>query len=79
MKADVGIDIDVRRCIGSGQCVLIAPDIFTQSPVEGTVRLLIGPPLPRHRLRTVEEAVAQCPVGALNTWLKTDRDGSEQS
>ena len=52
------------RCLGSGQCTLLAPDVFGQNPVDGTVRLL-AERAPGDRLTEVAEAVARCPVGAL--------------
>lgn len=55
---------DVGRCLGSGQCVLIAPDTFAQRPSDGTVVVLAPEPSPE-RLADVTESVAQCPVGAL--------------
>ncbi|MEV5278027.1 ferredoxin [Streptomyces sp. NPDC051994] len=57
----IGIDQDV--CIGAGQCVLTAPDVFTQND-DGFSELLAGredgagSPL-------VREAARACPVQAI--------------
>ncbi|WP_030020443.1 ferredoxin [Streptomyces monomycini] len=57
------IDIDTSVCIGSGQCVLTAPGVFTQDD-EGFSALLpgredgAGDPL-------VREAARACPVQAI--------------
>lgn len=58
------VTADPHRCLGSGQCVLLAPEVFTQSPADGTVRVLVDRPQAQ-RLAAVAEAVAQCPVQAL--------------
>jgi ferredoxin len=55
---------DRGRCLGSGQCVLIAPDTFAQRPSDGTVIVLAPQPTP-DQLADVAEAVEQCPVHAL--------------
>ncbi|MEU7637324.1 MULTISPECIES: ferredoxin [unclassified Streptomyces] len=57
------ITIDANRCIGSGQCALTAPSVFTQDD-DGFSALLPGredgggDPL-------VREAVRACPVQAI--------------
>ncbi|RSO30987.1 ferredoxin [Streptomyces sp. WAC 06725] len=57
------IDIDTSVCIGSGQCVLTAPGVFTQDD-DGFSTLLpgredgTGDPL-------VREAARACPVQAI--------------
>ncbi|KOG64579.1 ferredoxin [Streptomyces griseoflavus] len=57
------IDIDTSVCIGSGQCVLTAPGVFTQDD-DGFSALLpgredgAGDPL-------VREAARACPVQAI--------------
>ncbi|MFI5619831.1 ferredoxin [Streptomyces sp. NPDC051567] len=57
------IDIDTGVCIGAGQCVLTAPEVFTQDD-DGFSMLLpgredgAGSPL-------VREAARACPVSAI--------------
>ncbi|AJE39272.1 MULTISPECIES: ferredoxin [Streptomyces] len=59
----LAISIDKDVCIGSGQCALTAPDVFTQDD-DGYSELLPGKedgggdPL-------VREAARACPVGAI--------------
>ncbi len=56
---DVGIDRD--RCIGAGQCVLAAPDLFDQDEDDGLVVLLDPSPDPAHEA-AAREAAAACPA-----------------
>ncbi|MET9915973.1 ferredoxin [Streptomyces sp. NPDC059605] len=57
------IAIDRDRCIGAGQCVLTAPEVFTQDD-DGFSELL-----PDHEAALegplVKEAVRACPVQAI--------------
>ncbi|MFE0732315.1 ferredoxin [Streptomyces antibioticus] len=57
------IDIDHHTCIGSGQCALTAPGVFTQDD-DGYSALLPGAAerAPRER---VTEAALSCPVQAI--------------
>lgn len=43
MSGVTGIEVDVDRCVGGGQCVLAAPDLFDQDDLDGTVILLRQP------------------------------------
>lgn len=56
---------DLELCIGAGVCVLTAPEVFDQSPDDGSVRLRV------ERVREedaaiVREAVDRCPSAALS-------------
>ncbi len=53
------VQVDAERCIGAGQCVLIAPEVFDQSD-EGTVTVLTQSP-DESILGVVREAVRACP------------------
>jgi ferredoxin len=55
---------DKDTCIGSGQCVLTAPDIF-DSDDDGLVDVLQPEPDPAHEA-AVREAVTLCPSRALS-------------
>jgi ferredoxin len=55
---------DKHTCIGSGQCVLTAPDVF-DSDDDGLVDVLDSEPDPAHE-PSVREAVALCPSRALS-------------
>jgi ferredoxin len=57
------IEADRDVCVGAGNCVLTAPDIFDQDD-EGLVTLLEPDP-PAERDGEVEQAVRMCPSGAL--------------
>ncbi|GLW11249.1 ferredoxin [Microtetraspora sp. NBRC 13810] len=58
------IDIDEPACIGSGQCVLIAPEVFGQRDEDGTVVLLRPEPGAESR-EAVHEAAGVCPARAI--------------
>lgn len=57
------IEVDVDRCVGGGQCVLSAPDLFDQNEDDGTVILLDQP------LASQEDEARQasrvCPAAAI--------------
>ncbi|GGX87962.1 ferredoxin [Streptomyces minutiscleroticus] len=57
------IDIDKDRCIGAGQCVLTAPDVFTQDD-DGLSGLLPGAEGGADGA-LAREAARSCPVGAI--------------
>jgi ferredoxin len=59
------INADRDVCIGSGNCVLTAPEVFDQAD-DGLVDLLDPDPAPGLR-QSVRDAVARCPSGALTT------------
>lgn len=52
-------------CVGAGQCVLAAPDVFDQDDDEGLVLLLQEQP-GEDRREAVEEAAETCPSGAVH-------------
>jgi ferredoxin len=58
------IHIDPDKCVGSGNCVLTASEVFDQAD-DGTVELLNADPPAAHH-RSVREAAALCPVGAIS-------------
>jgi ferredoxin len=55
---------DREVCIGSGNCVLAAPQVFDQDDEVGLVVLLTPEISPEHA-GAVRDAVAHCPSGAL--------------
>lgn len=57
------VEVDVSRCIGSGQCVLLAPEIFDQED-DGTVVLLDESPAPGYQ-DGVRESALMCPAAAV--------------
>jgi ferredoxin len=60
----MNVGIDEEKCVGSGQCVLAAPDVFDQRDSDGIVALLQDTP-PESRLANVREAATLCPAGAI--------------
>jgi ferredoxin len=58
------IEADQDRCIGSGQCVMAASDVFDQREDDGIV-IVLDPAPSAERQAAVREAVAACPSGAL--------------
>jgi len=59
------VRIDKTRCIGSGQCVLAAPDVFDQSDDDGLGIVMIADP-PAGLLPGVRDAVERCPAGVVS-------------
>lgn len=56
--------IDEDKCVGAGQCVLSAADVFDQRDEDGIVVLLDDHP-PHSSLAQVKEAAARCPALAI--------------
>jgi ferredoxin len=57
--------IDQDRCIGAGQCVLSAPDVFDQRDEDGIVVLLKENP-PEELHEDVRQAARVCPALAIH-------------
>jgi ferredoxin len=55
------VEVDSDRCIGSGQCVVLAPEVFDQDEDDGTVVVLVEEIAPDHD-GDVREAAASCPA-----------------
>jgi ferredoxin len=58
------IVIDHDRCLGTGQCVLAAGEVFDQDEQDGHAVLLIQNPGP-HLAESVREARDACPLSAI--------------
>lgn len=58
------VTVDKEKCIGSGQCVLAAPDVFDQQEDDGIV-VLLNPNPPADRAEDVKQAAAVCPALAI--------------
>jgi ferredoxin len=52
------------RCIGAGQCVLHAPQLFDQSDEDGTVVVLDESPAPADEAAAIA-ALGACPSGTI--------------
>ena len=58
------VGVDPGRCVGAGQCVWVAPQVFDQRESDGIVVLLQAePPADLHDF--VREAAAVCPAAAI--------------
>ncbi|WAS94622.1 ferredoxin [Nannocystis punicea] len=57
------IIVDVEKCCGAGQCVLLAPKVFDQRD-DGIVVLLDESPAPELH-KAVREAACVCPGAAI--------------
>jgi ferredoxin len=58
------VELDVPKCVASGQCVMAAPDVFDQREDDGVAILLEERP-GEELLDDVREAVAVCPAAAI--------------
>ncbi|PZF83328.1 ferredoxin [Jiangella anatolica] len=58
------IVVDEEKCVGGGQCVLAAPDVFDQDDDTGTVLLLDADP-PAGQDAAVRQAARLCPAVAI--------------
>jgi ferredoxin len=58
------VSVDQDRCIGSGQCVLLAPEVFDQRDEDGIV-VLSDPSPPAELDDAVNEAAQVCPSLAI--------------
>lgn len=59
------VTVDQEVCVGAGQCVLTADDVFDQGDEDGVVVLLDADP-PAERLADVRHAAAACPALAIS-------------
>ncbi|MDT7846734.1 ferredoxin [Streptomyces justiciae] len=57
------VELEADKCVASGQCVLVAMDVFDQDD-DGIAILLEERPGPE-LLADVKEAVAVCPAAAI--------------
>lgn len=58
------IEVDQDACVGSGQCVLTAPDVFDQRDEDAIVELLDAAPA-AGQWPAVRNAAAGCPAAAI--------------
>jgi len=56
--------IDRGKCVGAGQCVRVAPDVFDQDENDGLVVLIDAQPGAQAAL-SVEKAAQLCPAQAI--------------
>ncbi|WP_241385512.1 ferredoxin [Rhodococcus sp. CH91] len=58
------VTVDTQKCIGSGMCVLHAPEVFDQRDGDGVVMLLIENPASELD-SSVRESADACPATAI--------------
>lgn len=58
------VHIDKHKCVASGQCVLVAPDVFDQRDEDGIAVLLDASPT-SDKAEKLQEAVIVCPAAAI--------------
>lgn len=58
------VSIDQDRCVGAGQCVLVAPDVYDQRDEDGVAFLLTEEPEETQHA-AVEESAKVCPAAAI--------------
>jgi ferredoxin len=58
------VEVDEDSCIGAGNCVFAAPEVFDQRPEDGIVILLQRTP-PAHQREAVRKAAQLCPSRAI--------------
>ncbi|WP_327372130.1 ferredoxin [Streptomyces sp. NBC_01217] len=58
------VEVDVPKCVASGQCVMIAPDVFDQREDDGLVILLDDRPASEFHADVRESSVV-CPAAAI--------------
>lgn len=58
------IKVHADRCVGAGQCVLVAGRYFDQDDDEGLV-VLLEETVAEDDRSVIEDAVFQCPAGAI--------------
>lgn len=60
------LHVDQERCIGAGECILLAPEVFGLNEESGKAELLnADEAVSSELLEDIEEAVEYCPVGAI--------------
>lgn len=60
----IRVEVDEDLCVGGGQCVMAAPDIFDQRDDDGVVILLEVNP-PEGRIEATRRAELLCPAAAI--------------
>ena len=64
MAGRLKVIVDRARCVGSGECVFTAPDIFDQDEDDGIVVLMTDTP-EEALWEAARRAARQCPANAI--------------
>jgi ferredoxin len=60
----VKVSVDQDKCIASGQCVMVAGDVFDQRDEDG-IAVLLDPEPPAEQAADVRHAATVCPALAI--------------
>lgn len=63
-RTTMRVAVEQPKCVASGQCVLLSPEVFDQDD-NGVVELLDASPGPEHH-DDVRESAAVCPAAAIH-------------
>jgi ferredoxin len=58
------IEADQEKCVGAGQCVMAAPELFDQRESDGIVEVLVPDPSAAQEVEA-REAELTCPAAAI--------------
>ncbi|GAA1459834.1 ferredoxin [Williamsia maris] len=58
------VTLDQDKCVGSGQCITAAPEVFDQRDDDG-ISFVVDPDPPATSIPEVEQAAAVCPALAI--------------
>jgi ferredoxin len=61
----VNVSVDLDKCIGAGQCVFSAPEVFDQDDDSGIAFVLEVSPAPEHHA-AARLALQVCPAAAIH-------------
>jgi ferredoxin len=61
------VEVHGDRCIGSGVCAMVAPEVFDQRDDDGVVILLGEHPDEQHH-ESVYEAATRCPASVIEIY-----------
>lgn len=64
MAKRLKVIVDRQKCVGSGECVFTAPEIFDQDEADGIVMLLTDTP-EAALWDAARQAARQCPANAI--------------
>ncbi|MFW6690680.1 ferredoxin [Streptomyces sp. MAR4 CNX-425] len=63
--APLRVSVDTGRCVASGMCAFVAPEVFDQRPEDGVVVIRRRDP-PADQAEAVHEAAVRCPAQVID-------------
>lgn len=70
------IHVDETRCIGAGNCALLAPDLFDQRDHDG-VAIVLDPDPPADMTELLDQVIQRCPSGAITAQPQSEAGRAE--